>query len=228
MPGAAAVRHDTAPAVSAEAAPEPGAPALADLRFSALLGAEAWSRLPAPVRRRFSKRVCDGASVAYVGRVVAVSASRLGRALAWAARLVGGPLPVVREPGPAVVCVTEDRTCGGQVWTRTYARPRGFPQVIHSSKRFAGPTGLEEHLGCGLSMALRVAEADGVLEFRSASYALTLMGRRCTLPRWMEPGRLRVSHAELGDGRFSFTLELTHPAFGRLMHQHAVFQEERP
>src|SRR5262245_12094460 len=45
------VRHD-----AAFETPTPSAAPLVDLRFSVLLGAEAWARLPAPVRARFSKR----------------------------------------------------------------------------------------------------------------------------------------------------------------------------
>ncbi len=38
--------------------------------------------------------------------------------------------------------MTEDGASGGQFWTRMYGRLRGLRQVIHSSERFAGPTGL--------------------------------------------------------------------------------------
>ena len=44
--------------------------ALHDLRFSALVGAAAWSRLPAAVRARFSKRLAPDAAVTYVGTIV--------------------------------------------------------------------------------------------------------------------------------------------------------------
>jgi hypothetical protein len=124
-----------------------------------------------------------------------------------------------------VVAVTEDMTCGGQVWTRLYARRTGFPQIIHSSKRFAGPTGLEEYVGHGVGMALTVHVVDGALVFRSAGYFLQLIGRRITLPAWLTPGDISVTHGDLGDGWFSFTLDLVHPRFGALIRQTAAFRE---
>ncbi len=63
--------------------------------------------------------------------------------------------------GPALVAVVEDERLGGQSWTRLYARPGRFPQTIHSAKRFRGPTGLEEYVGYGIGMALRVTVEDG-------------------------------------------------------------------
>jgi hypothetical protein len=125
----------------------------------------------------------------------------------------------------AVVTVTENAATGGQNWTRLYARRRGFPQVIHSTKRFAGPTGLEEYVGCGIGMALTVHVEAGALLFRSHFYFLQIGQMRLRLPRALTPGALTVTHAELGDGRFNFTLAIVHPLFGAVIRQVAIFRE---
>ena len=91
-------------AITKAAIPEP-AGELADLRFRALLPAEAWANLPLAVRRRFSKRMTGGTTVTYCGAVPEVHANVAGRMLALAARLIGGPLPLVFEPGASVVTV---------------------------------------------------------------------------------------------------------------------------
>ena len=201
---------------------------LADLRFRALLPAPDWAGLPVAVRRRFSKRLQAGATVVYRGEVVAVEAHPMGRLLAQIARLIGAPLPLVFQPGASVVTVTEDGLGQGQVWSRMYVRANGFPQVIHSAKRFSGPTGLEEHVGGGVGMALTVAAQDEALVFRSAFYFVSLFGFRLRLPRWAEPGALTVVHRDLGQGRFAFTLSLDHPLFGRLIGQEAIFRDPPP
>src|ERR1700709_2801421 len=143
--------------------------ALGDLRFRALLSDDDWHRLPPATRQRFSKRLADGSTAIYVGEVVEISFSRVGWWLAQIARLIGGPLPTSSDTQiPSIVTVTEDAATSGQIWTRIYARRNGFPQVIHSSKRFAGPTGLEEYLGFGVGMALRVGGGGQALLFRTA------------------------------------------------------------
>ena len=126
---------------------------------------------------------------------------------------------------PSVVSVTEDIATGGQHWTRLYARRTTFPQVVHSSKRFAGPTGLEEYVGYGVGMTLDVRVRDGVLQFCSNAYFFEVAGFRWTLPGWLAPGKLTVSHTECGNGRFTFTLDVVHPRFGELIHQVAAFKE---
>jgi Domain of unknown function (DUF4166) len=218
------------PASNPELLTAPDAPTpLGDPRFRALLSAEDWAALPAPVRKRFSKRLAGGATVVYRGRIVATEMNRAGYWLAQLGRLIGGPLPTSREAGtPAVVTVTEDIAAQGQHWTRLYARRKGFPQIIHSSKRFAGPTGLEEYVGAGLGMALTVQVEAGALVFRSAWYFLQFFGKRLRLPRWLSPGDLTVSHGELGQGRFVFTLLVEHRHFGMLIAQTAVFAEAGP
>jgi hypothetical protein len=210
-------------------APTPETNELGDLRFRALMSEADWAALPLPIRRRFSKRLAGGSTAVYVGEVIETQMSRAGWLLAQAARLIGGPLPISRDVHtPSVVTVTEDVATKGQHWTRLYARRCGFPRIVHSSKRFAGPTGLEEYVGCGIGMALTIHVQNTALIFRAAHYFVQIAGLRVRLPRWASPGALDVTHAEFGDGRFLFKLEIIHPRLGRLICQTAAFQEAHP
>ena len=201
---------------------------LGDLRFRRLAGEAQWAQLPDAVRARFSTRLRGGATALFAGEVIECRMSRLGFAFARLARLIGGPLPLCRDAWrPAAVAVTEDPVSGGQHWTRIYGRPRGFPQVIHSAKRFSGPTGLEEHIGGGFGIALTVTVENTTLHFDNDHYFLSLFGIRMRLPRWLSPGRMRVSHVDCGGGRFAFVLLLDHPLFGELVRQTAMF-DDRP
>lgn len=212
--------------------PSPPVADLSDLRFRGLLDAASWAALPEAVRRRFTKRVGPGDIVVYRGQVVDIRASLAGRVLAQLLRVIGGPLPLVFKPGAAVVTVTEDRVGQGQVWTRCYMRADGFPQTLHSAKRFTGTTGLEEHLGFGIAMALKVTATAEGLRFTSDHYRWRIGPVALTLPRWLEPGQLVIEHRDLGGsaggpGRFAFSLDLSHPLFGPLMHQLAEFEDPR-
>lgn len=199
---------------------------LHDLRFRALLGADAWESLPAEVQRRFSKRL-SGAEVAlYRGLVVTMHMSTLGWLLAQLCRPFGAPLPLNWEAGGgALVSVSEDSRSGGQCWTRIYARSGAFPQVIHSAKRFAGPTGLEEYLGRGLGMALRVEVLSDGIAFISDHYFLLFGRRRIRLPRLISPGITRVTHRQVAGASFLFGLELTHGLAGTLIQQEILFDD---
>ena len=230
-----------APAVAAEV-PEPRCeprPELGDLRFRALMTEAEWFSLPLAIRRRFSRRLAGGQTIVYTGEILESWMSWAGWWLAQVARLIGGPLPLTRDAQvrrarvptvhvASVVTVTEDMATGGQIWTRLYARRKGFPRVIHSCKRFAGPTGLEEYVGRGVGMTLTVYAREGALVFRSKNYFLELFGRRLCLPEWLTPGTLYVTHAELPDGKFSFILQIFHPRFGLLLRQMAIFREIAP
>jgi hypothetical protein len=199
---------------------------LGDTRFAALLTADEWNALSGEVRHRFSKRVANERSVIYAGEVVEARFSLWGWLLAQAARIIGAPLPLHADTGvPAVVSVTEDTRVRGQVWTRLYGRRRGFPQIIRSSKRFQGPTGLEEYLGYGVGMSLAVHVEEGAIVFRSVDYFIDIFGLRWTLPAFLRPGDLTITHAENGTSCFSFTLVLKHQWLGPLVRQRAIFRE---
>lgn len=197
-----------------------------DDRYRQLLGDSAWNRLPAVVRRRFSRKLKPDEQIVYRGEVVCMELSWAGWLLAQAARLTGAPLPFTHGAlGSCVVVVTESEALGGQTWSRSYPRQGRFPQVIHSAKRFMGPTGLEEYLGLGIVMRLRLREENGHLVFRSAGYAWRVAGFEIPLPRVLEPGRCIVTHRAETDGRFSFTLTLDHPVLGCLVSQVAFFSD---
>ena len=208
----------------------PARPAiLPDPRFGRLLSPADWAALPEAVRNRFGRKARGTATISYVGTVDACTISHTGRILAQLARVVGGPLPLSQDRAvPAVVTVTEDEATGGQFWVRQYGHHQGFPQVIHSVKRFAGPTGIEEYLGLGLGIALTLRVADGVLLFESDHYFWQFAGMRLRLPRWLAPGHLVIGHEDLGAGRFAFTLDLTHRALGTLITQRCTFTECLP
>ena len=198
-----------------------------DNRFRNLLGDEAWNRLPEAIKRRFSRHIEGGKSVVYKGVITALEFSPLGKFLAQACRLIGAPLPYETQPNgtPAIVTVTEDKAGTGQFWSRTYGRENGFPQVIHSSKRFQGKTGLEEYIGCGIVMDSIVTATENAMVFSSKGFHIQLGPVNIPLPRFIHPGQVKVTHEEQGDGYFAFVLELTHPMFGRLLYQRGIFCE---
>ncbi len=124
--------------------------------------------------------------------------------------------------------VTEDKASQGQFWTRLYGWGRVFPQTVHNSKRFAGPTGLEEYIGRGVGVAFTLHAEAGALVLRSAGYFLALFGLRLALPDWLSPGALSVIHRDVDGGRFRFSLTLEHPQLGCLLRQDALFHDPQP
>jgi len=198
---------------------------LYDYRFRRLIAPAAWAALPETVQRRFSKRLTGLRLAIYRGEIITSQRSATGWLLAQLCRVIGAPLPLSRDIGVAAVVTVGEDSGGGQCWTRQYARRRGFPQVIHSAKRFAGATGLEEHVGGGIGMTLDVeARRDG-LTFRSADYFWQIGRLRLRLPAWCSPGALTIDHVDVGGGEFLFILTLRHRWFGEMMHQVGRFRD---
>jgi len=195
--------------------------------FPALLDACRWQRLPQAVRRRFERRLAPGESVVFVGEVAETRCTVVGWLWARLARLVGAPLPLrMLTHTAAVVVVTADTAGDAQLWTRIYHEPGRLPQVIRSIKSFSGPTGLEERVGAGIAMSLVVSEAQRALVFRSSEYHWRCGRLDVRIPAILTPGDIVVEHREERHGRFSFTLSVMHPWFGRILHQVAFFRDE--
>ena len=237
-PGPRAAGHDLgAQAVASVPGPrikpgdrigQDGTAALIDPRYARLIGGAAWRALPAAVRARFAKRLGAGDAALYRGQVVHSRANLPGRILANLLRPLGAPLPLDWDNAgaAAVVSVTEDAHGDGQFWLRQYGRTgAGFPQVVRSTKRFAGPTGCEEWVTGWLGMSLRVRAVPDGLTFTSERYLLRLFGQRVALPRALTPGTLTVGHHARNDGTFDFTLRLDHTLFGTLLDQRIRFHD---
>ena len=186
--------------------------------------------MPLSIRRRFSRRVADGNTVVYVGEILETRMSITGLvacasdAADWFA--VSG-LP--ESHMPCVVSVTEDMpSIGGQTWTLLYARRRRFPQIVYSSKRFAGPTGFEDHVGYGVGMTLTYGGCGRCACLSQPRLFRRILRAAHPAADLATPGALSVTHAECADGRFSFTLDVVHPRFGLLIRQMGLFREARP
>lgn len=199
-----------------------GKPAPGHIDFQTLLGPAAWASLPADVQARFDARACARPH-AYAGEMQ-VRANLVGLVMAQVCRLIGTPLAPWRgEAVPVRVDVHTDRE-GALVWDRLY-RFEGRPPAFVSSRKIITERGLMEVVRGGLGMALDLTVEDGALHFRSTGYFLELGRVRVPLPGWITPGRAHVVHADVGGGRFRFTLSFAHPLFGETIFQEGVFAD---
>ena len=203
---------------------------MGDLRFRRLLGEEGWNALHPAVRARFSHRLGPGDIASYAGVILETRMTWFGRLMANLLRLAGAPLPLdaANTGAAALVAVTERPDGRGQFWTRQYGRPRGFPQVIHSTKMFSGPTGLEEQVGAGVTMSLRLVATPDRLLFVSVGYFMKLGRIRVPIPGTLLLGRIIIGHIPADDGGFDFTLEVRHPLLGLVVSQRAHFRDLAP
>jgi len=197
------------------------------LCYRTLLG-ERWWSLPAATRARFETHYAR-----YAGTIT-LRATAAGRWVARACKLVGSPLPPpCTHPLAAAVRVEPDETTGGSRWTRCYDFPRKRVSVA-SVKALDASGELVERLSCGLRMRLKLDVRDEALCFDSAGYYVECEGfvlsgrRRCAwrmdLPSWFLPGRTCVTHHDLGDDCFRFTMTIHHELLGELFHHDGVFR----
>lgn len=205
--------------------PDAAAARPAALDLPALVGADAWARLPAAVQRRFGVAHAD---TTYLGHM-ALGCSRIGAVYARLARLFGGPLTRIRASGVATSVRVTGNGRGGVVWERRFHRQgdrgRGPVRTVRSTKELGADGGLVERTDGGLSMALDVFEEDGSLVFQSRRYSLALGRWHLPVPAWLAPGTCRVVHTDLGHGLFRFTLSMRHPLWGETFHQSGVFAD---
>lgn len=186
----------------------------------AVLGQDAWLRLPDAVRERFADA---HAEATYAGAFEIVRASRLGLVFAWLGRLVGTPVaPREGDNVEARVCVRPDDH--GVAWLREYCWEDGRRDLVKSTKVVTPELRLIEKLPARLCMPLDTYEENGVVHFVSEGYFFDIgFGLKLWLPAFLTPGVTHVEHIDLDHGWFRFTMTVTHPLFGEMFFQTGRF-----
>jgi len=198
-----------------------------DPSFEHLLGEPAWRRLAPAIRERFRWKPAPGAEIRYHGEMAVVRSSGVGWVLAQLCRLIGTPLAPHRGADvPVTVTLSLDRDGSGIVWRRIYRFPGRRAVACVSVKRATAADGLIECVGGGVGMWLRLSERAGALHFHSTGYFWALGRWRITVPDWLTPGALHVSHSDEGEHRFRFRISVTHPILGETFFQDGVFSSE--
>jgi len=189
------------------------------LDLPTLVGAAGWARLPRAVQRRFGPAHADAI---YSGRLD-LRCSRIGHLYAQVARLLGGPLTRLNAGDVPTDVRVHDNGRGGVVWERRFHG--NHLSRVRSTKELGAEGGLQERTDGGLSMSLDVFEEAGALVFRSRRFWLVLGRLRIPVPAWLTPGVCRVTHTDMGQGCFRFTLSMVHPLWGETFHQSGVFAD---
>lgn len=193
------------------------------LSFERLVGHDGWWRLHPDIQRRFGPGHAD-VPVDYRGTML-IDRSPIGLAFALFALVLGGPLPLRRaSSADAIVRVAPDGH-GGVSWERWLRFGVSAPTHIRSVKRAGPDKTLLECVDGGLGMVLFVYEDHGALVFESLGYFLAFGPRRVPIPSFLTPGRCRVAHAAVAEGRFSYDLTMRHPLWGTTFHQCGVFTD---
>jgi len=195
----------------------------ADDTYQKLLGIKAWSKLKPEIRKRFSMKPGSQQTIHYRGWIH-VRRNIAGFLFACFCKIIGGPLVIQQDRSVPIEVELQAEANGGVSWIRNYHFNRGSSQV-KSSKRLNTQGELEEHIGCGLSMRLKVFERDGNLYFLSEDYRWRI-GRFCfTVPTLLTPGVTLVSHEQIAGNRFRFSLSVNHRYFGEVFHQLGEFRQ---
>ena len=185
--------------------------------LAAVLGHEAWMRLPEAVRERFGDT-----DATYAGAFEVVRAAWLGQLFAWLGRCIGTPVaPRTGENVEARVRVRPNAE--GVAWLREYRWDDGSTDLVESTKVVTPDLTLIEKLPARLCMPLNTYEEHGVVHFVSLGYFFDLWLFRLWLPDFLTPGITHVEHIDLGHGWFRFTMTVTHPRFGEMFFQTGRF-----
>ena len=223
----------SAPAVLREVRPQAAdadvavAERIGDFRFRGLLSPADWAALPQAVRHRFSKRLAGAATAIYTGHVTVCTMSRTGWLLAQALRIIGAPLPLARQYWTADRRDRHGRPCLGrpELDARLCAQerlPAGHP-LDKAVFGFDGARGIHRPRHPNGADAER-RERHARIHERRIFHRLAAGSASACRAGWRRVKTV-VTHRETAGDEFLFTLDLSHPWFGTLIRQEALYSE---
>lgn len=196
--------------------------AIPDDSYARILGGDAWARVDPEVRKRFSVRPDIGKTIRYTGVMRVVRRSLAGALFAWCCRLIGTPLPMYAGRHVKTdIELTHDAVNKGICWTRRYHF--ATRELAVRSTKSVRDGRLEEYVGAGLSMLLRMSEFGGNLHFHSSGYQFRFGFLRIRLPSILAPGDMHIAHEQLGGDRFRFEMTVKHRWLGETFYQVGEF-----
>jgi hypothetical protein len=119
-----------------------------------------------------------------------------------------------------------DQKLSGVTWNRIYHFRPDRVFTVRSTKSRGRCGELIEHIGCGFSMRLKLAERRGNLVFTSTAYLVSIAGRTIRIPGLLTPGVTTVTHEQIEGDRFRFSLAVDHPLLGRTIFQDGEFYSD--
>lgn len=188
---------------------------------------DAWGELHPAIQKRFARDPSESEHIFYRGKMETIERSRAGKWFAFLTTYIGNPLtPYNGTDVPMDVVLHRQHGKSGIFWRRTYYYPSRKPYTVSSAKCETAAGEMQECVGGGFGMALKVYVEGGNLHFRSTRYFWRLANMRFTLPHLLTPGETHVVHEEVGEGWFRFTISMDHPRLGRTFYQTGLFKEQ--
>ena len=188
---------------------------------------DAWSRAPENIRRRFDHDPGPGEVVKYLGVMSEVQCSLVGKVVGWMVQFTGALMPHVGRDVPVEIEVWANERSGAVHKRRVYRFRDRKPFLFVSRMELESSGRIAEHVGGGFGMYLVVSVGDEALHFTDDGYFLQIGAYRVSIPGWLSPGRVRLTHADAGAEEFTIAIDILHPQFGRLFWQEGRFCHAR-
>lgn len=183
-----------------------------------------WDNLPRVFRRHYACRAGTDDSAACEG-VMQVRASWLGQLFAPLFYFSGTLVPYTGDNVRATVRFASLRARGanGFAFDRVFYFAGKKPYRFRSVMIPSGGNAMTEYTRLGLGWRAAFVWTGQKIDMQHRGYTLTLFGKDLPFPGEFLIGRPQASETALDDDRFSMTMEITHPLWGRVLGYSGIF-----